>query len=63
MFNKVADYFKSSWAELIKVNWPNRNQIVSLTVIVIVFSLVVSSFVGAVDWGFARAIEKVIFNG
>ncbi len=63
MFNKIADYFKDSFAELAKVSWPNRSQIISLTTIVIVFSLVVSSFVGAVDWGFSRLIEKVITHG
>lgn len=63
MFNKVTDYFKSSFAELSKVTWPNRQQIISLTIIVIVFSLVVSTFIGAVDWGFARVIQKVVFHG
>ena len=63
MFNKIADYFKDSFAELGKVTWPNRSQIISLTTIVIVFSLVVSSFIGAVDWGFSRVIERVITHG
>lgn len=63
MFNKVADYFKNSYAELTKVNWPTRSQIVNLTIIVIAFSLVLAGFIGAVDYGFSRVIQRVLFHG
>jgi preprotein translocase subunit SecE len=45
-------------AELRRVNWPNRQQIVSYTVVVLVLSLVLTTFV----WGVDEAIRRIVLN-
>ena len=37
-FKKLGDYFKGSWQELKKVQWPNRKATWSLTLAVLVFT-------------------------
>jgi len=45
-------------AELRRVNWPNRQQIVSYTVVVLVLSLVLTTFV----WGVDEGIRRIVLN-
>ena len=44
--SKLGEYLKETKAELKHVSWPTRNQAILFTVIVVVFSLVVSLFLG-----------------
>jgi preprotein translocase subunit SecE len=44
-------------SELAKVVWPGRPQIVRTTLAVILLSLVVAAFLGAVDYGLTELIE------
>ncbi len=43
--------------ELKKVTWPKRNQVVRLTLVVILISLVIGAYVGAIDFVLAKALE------
>jgi preprotein translocase subunit SecE len=45
-------------AELRRVNWPDRKQIVSYTVVVLVLTLVLTSFV----WGVDEGIRRIVLN-
>lgn len=47
-------------AELRKVAWPTRPEVVNLTIIVILVSAVVGLMLGGVDWLFASIIELVL---
>lgn len=58
---KVVTFFKESYAELRKVNWPSRKQAINYTVIVIVASIVVALFLGFLDKIFSTVVEKFIF--
>ncbi|EFV12136.1 preprotein translocase subunit SecE [Segniliparus rugosus] len=53
-FAVVVQFFREVIAELSKVIWPQRRQMVSYTVIVIIFVAVVVSFVALLDIGFAK---------
>jgi len=44
--------------ELKKVDWPTRKELITYTIVVLVTITVVTSFVFAIDWVFA----KLIFN-
>ncbi len=50
--NAIKKYFKKSLEELTKVTWPTKNQAVKLTIIVLIFCVVVSLFLGFVDYLF-----------
>lgn len=46
--------------ELYNVTWPTRKQVVRLTLIVIVISLLVGVYLGIVDYLFTRLLELAL---
>lgn len=58
----LGSYFTASRGELAKVTWPNRRQTVKLTIAVIIFSLVMAIFLGAVDFGFQYLVKTLILK-
>jgi preprotein translocase subunit SecE len=42
-------FIRESWAELLKVDWPNRAQVIQGTVVVIVAVVIVGAFLWGVD--------------
>ena len=48
--NKVVLFFKESYAELKKVVWPSRQEVVSSTWIVIISTLIFAAVLGLVDF-------------
>ena len=46
----IVRYFRQTWAELHKVQWPTRPEATNLTLIVLVVTVAMSSFLGVVDW-------------
>lgn len=57
---KIFQYLKEVKNELVKVVWPSRRETIKITVIVIVFSLLVSLFLGAVDYGLTKGLESLL---
>lgn len=55
--NKIFQYLREVKNEMRKVVWPSRKETVKMTLIVILFSLLVSFFLGAVDLGLIKLIE------
>ncbi|MDP2932784.1 MAG: preprotein translocase subunit SecE [bacterium] len=55
--NKIIQYLREVKNEMRKVIWPSRKETIKMTVIVILFSLLVSFFLGAVDLGLIKLIE------
>lgn len=47
-------------AEFRKVTWPNRQELVNSTVVVIVVTVVIAFFLGAVDIVLARVVERIL---
>lgn len=50
-------FIKEARAELSKVVWPSRTETIRITIAVIVLSLVVAVFLGAVDFGLTKLFE------
>jgi preprotein translocase subunit SecE len=59
----LIEYFSASRIELAKVTWPTRRQLVRLTIVVILFSLVMAALLGALDSLFSYMVQKVIVKG
>jgi preprotein translocase subunit SecE len=55
----VVTYIKQVIAELRKVIWPNRKQMVSYTSVVLVFLAFMVALIGAVDLGLAKLVLLV----
>ena len=58
--NPIINYFQESYEELKKVTWPTRNQAIKLTFIVIGFCIVLSLFVGVLDFGFNLGYRSLV---
>lgn len=56
--NKFIEYLKGSRAELKKVVWPSYKQARDHTVVVIIISIVVALFLGAIDYLLEQFIIK-----
>ncbi len=48
-FKKIGRYFKSLFMEMKKVSWPTRKQLLSSTVSVIVYCLIVGIIIALLD--------------
>jgi preprotein translocase subunit SecE len=48
------------WAELKRVQWPDRRQLTQLTGVVLFFVLIVGAYLGALDAIFSKLIEQIL---
>lgn len=46
---RVTRFLRDARAELRKVNWPNRKELTTYTIVVIVITALVSVFIGLID--------------
>ena len=53
-------FVKEVQDELKKVVWPSRSEIIRLTAVVILISVIVGVFIGAVDLVLTRALEILL---
>lgn len=58
--NKIATYFKESYAELMqKVTWPSWSQLQQSTVIVLVATVIITLMVGVMDFASNQALKLI----
>ena len=60
---RFLTYISEARAELFKVNWPSRRDATTMTFLVIGFTLVFASFIGAVDYLFSMGLQRLIIKG
>jgi len=58
--NALVRYFRETRAELRKVVWPSRQEAIRLSLIVVSVLVVMSAFLGAVDYLFAQLIGLIV---
>ena len=61
--NRLTRYFREVRAEVRKVTWPSRQEVVRLAAIVMVVLILMSLFMALVDWGFSRLMQFIITQG
>jgi preprotein translocase subunit SecE len=59
---QVIEFLKESRAELMKVSWPTRKQMINHTVVVIGVSLIAAVFFGTLDSTFGYLAQKFLFR-
>jgi len=59
-FGSLLTYFKEVRIEMDKVTWPSREQTIRLTLIVILISILVATFIGALDWVLTVLLDLII---
>jgi preprotein translocase SecE subunit len=53
-------FIRESWAELKKVEWPSRTQVIQGTVVVIIACAIVGAYLYVTDLAFRNLVEKVL---
>ena len=62
IFGRLARFFREVVAELRKVIWPTRKELLTYTAVVVVFVAVVLTIVAGLDYAFAKGVLWV-FGG
>jgi len=60
MFKKVVKFYNEIKAEMTKVTWPKRNELLGSTVIVVVISAMLGIFIGIVDLGISKIMGIIV---
>jgi preprotein translocase subunit SecE len=53
-------FIRESWAELKKVEWPGRNQVMQATVVVIIACAIVGAYLYVADLVFRNLVERIL---
>ncbi len=57
---RAREFIREVLVEFRKVTWPSRQELVNSTTVVIVVTVVLAFFLGAVDIGLARIVERIL---
>ena len=57
---RVIQFLVAVWAELQRVQWPNRQALVTLTGVVLGFVLIMGGYLGLLDAIFSELIKRII---
>jgi preprotein translocase subunit SecE len=56
----VINYLNEVKIELSKVIWPKKEEVVKLTLVVIIVSSVVAAYLGLLDYGLTKLLELLV---
>jgi len=57
---RVVAFLRACWAELQRVQWPNRRQLTQLTAIVLVFIVIVGFYLWVLDQAVSHLIQEIL---
>lgn len=57
---KIVQFFSDVKAEMMKVVWPSRMEVIKNTAVVVVLCLVVAAILGAADFGLLKGFEEIL---
>ena len=60
MIQKISQYFNGVQVEIKKVTWLSKEEMLGSTIIVGVFSILISIFLFFVDFGLSEFISRII---
>ena len=58
--NKIINFFREVKAEMQKVTWPTRQELMGSTAVVLTTMLILSTFIGVADFVLAHALKLVL---
>lgn len=56
---KIIQFFKDSYAELGKVVWPTKDDVIASTKVIVVSTLIMALVLGLMDFIFVAGIELI----
>lgn len=57
---KLIKYIKETKSEMKHVSWPTQKQAIAYTLLVVIISAFVASYIGLLDFGFTELIDKFL---
>ena len=60
MFTRIRLFLAESQEEFKRINWPTRNEATKMVVVVVLISIFMAAFLGALDYIFITLLEKVL---
>jgi preprotein translocase subunit SecE len=57
---RLREFVQEVLAEFRKVTWPSRDELINSTSIVIVVTVVLAFFLGAVDISLTKVVERIL---
>jgi preprotein translocase subunit SecE len=57
---RFLQFLRASWAELQRVQWPDRRQVAQATSVVIGFVIVAGAYLGVADWFAQKVVNFII---
>ena len=59
-FQRVREFVREVMLEFRRVTWPSRQELVNSTTVVIVVTVVLAMFLGMVDIGLTKIVERIL---
>jgi len=60
MFDRITNYLKGVRSEVSRVSWPSRNEVISLTALILVVVVIVTLYIWAVDGVVGTVLELFV---
>jgi preprotein translocase SecE subunit len=57
---RFIQFLRASWAELQRVQWPDRRQVGQATAVVIGFVILAGAYLGAADWVAQKVVDFIL---
>jgi preprotein translocase SecE subunit len=58
--SRVVTFLVQVWAELRRVQWPDRTQVTQATTVVVVFCFIAGAYLATWDWVFSKLIKVIL---
>jgi preprotein translocase SecE subunit len=58
--NRLVNFLQASWAELQRVQWPDRRAVWQATAVVVVFVVIAGGYLGLWDVVFSRVVDAIL---
>ena len=60
LVTRIKEFVQDVLVEFRKVTWPSRQELINSTMVVIVVTVVLAFFLGGVDIGLTRLVERIL---
>jgi preprotein translocase SecE subunit len=60
IFARAVDFLRASWAELKRVQWPDRETLIQASAVTLIFIAVAAVYLGALDAVFNQVVQLIL---
>ncbi len=57
---RTVTFLSEVWSELKKVHWPSRKETYAATLIVVIITIIVATFLGVVDYAISHLVRVIL---